>query len=462
MRRATIASSITAAAGLALTALVVLLPNLHFAYPAPGLHVAIETSAALIALLTAYLVYGRFLRSRQLPDLLLSCALIVLALTNLGFAAIPAAVSEGGSSGALAWAAITDRLLGALLLAAAAFAPPWRMHGSRSGPAAVAASIGVALLVALVIAAPSQASPASLAPTSSPDAAGGVALGGNWGLAAVQVVGMALFAAAAMGYSRRADRRGDGFTAWLAVAATLAALSRLNYFLYPSLYAKWVYIGDGFRLAFYVVMLFGAGWEIQRYWQSLSQVAALDERRRIARDLHDGLAQELAYIGRHAQRLDRDDVIAQRIAAAGARALAEARRAIVALAPPDDERFETAFTRATGEVAERLGVELELQLSVARPLSPEQREALTRVACEAIANAASHGRASRVRVELEGERPIRLCIHDDGGGFSPADATRRDGHGYGLRSMQERVAALGGELRIDAAPGRGTSIEARL
>src|SRR5919106_6906872 len=99
MLRPTVASVVAAAIAAAVaTALVVFVPVLHFAYRQHELHVGLETAAALIGLLGSYLLFGRFRRRRRLDDLVLFIALALFALTNLLFAAIPAMVTDFGSS----------------------------------------------------------------------------------------------------------------------------------------------------------------------------------------------------------------------------------------------------------------------------------------------------------------------------------------------------------------------------
>jgi signal transduction histidine kinase len=279
---------------------------------------------------------------------------------------------------------------------------------------------------------------------------------------AAQLVAMVLFVIAAIGFSLKSKRTGDGLMRWLAVGAVIAAFSRLNYFLYPSLYTEWVYTGDFFRLAFYVAILAAAAREISSYWKRVSEVAVLEERRRIARDLHDGLAQELAYIGRNLHRLDEHDRTVVRIKASADRALAESRRAIAALTRPLDAPLESVLADAAFETAEREGTSVALDLSPGIGVEFERREALIRIACEAIANAARHGGAEVVRVELSNGQGVRLRITDNGVGFDPDTLGERPRRGFGLVSMRERALALGGQFHVTSAPGRGTTVEVML
>jgi signal transduction histidine kinase len=271
----------------------------------------------------------------------------------------------------------------------------------------------------------------------------------------------AALAAAAVGFARSAahgDR--DPLLTWLAVAATVGAFGRLHYFLFPPVQADWVYTGTVFRLAFYLVLLVGAAIEIERYWRGLAAAAVLEERRRIARDLHDGVAQELAYIDRVSRRLHGGGEAPRQIAAAAARGLADSRRAIAALTRPLDEPLEDVLAQATEDVAARTGLDVEFDLAPGIELDPQRREALIRIACEAVTNAAVHGHAHGVRVELTNGRGVRLRVVDDGVGFDPGDGATR--LGFGLVSMQERAESIGAAFRLDAAPGRGTAVEVDL
>ncbi len=219
-----------------------------------------------------------------------------------------------------------------------------------------------------------------------------------------------------------------------------------------------LYTGDVFRFTFYVALLVGCMREIWSYWTALSEAAVLEDRRRIARDLHDGVAQELAYISRNldsiAAEADADAV--ERLRLAVDRAQLESRRAIHALAPPRNQAVELALAEAAVEIAERFRVELELDLVPGVRLSPTRAEALVRIACEALTNAARHSGASRVTLCLERDGSlIRLRVADRGCGF---DTTVPAG-GFGLISMRERARTVGGELRICSTPGRGSEVE---
>lgn len=253
------------------TALLALLPGLRFAYREAEVDVGFETAAALVGLLAAYLLLGRFDRRRRLDDLALFCALALFALTNLLFAAVPAVASDPWSAKVSTWAAVFGRLLGALALALAAFVPPTRLHVSRrvrvlalSLPVLAVAT--TAVIVSLLL----PTLPTGIEPELSPEASVRPRLIGHPAILGMQLVGAALFAAAALGFARRAARERDAFVSSLAIASVFASFARVNYFLYPSLYTEWVYTGDAFRLLFYGFVLAAALREISSYWKSAS------------------------------------------------------------------------------------------------------------------------------------------------------------------------------------------------
>jgi signal transduction histidine kinase len=269
------------------------------------------------------------------------------------------------------------------------------------------------------------------------------------------------FAGAAIGLIRRRDAINDPMLGWFAAAAIAATFARLDFFLYPSLYTEWVYVSDIMRLLSYLLLLVGAAHEISSYWQRMSESAVLEERRRMARDLHDGLAQELAYISRVARGpLDNPARLSQ-IQASADRALDESRRAIAALTRPLDEPLHVVLTQAVEEVAARSGaralIEFDVQADMA--LDRERGDALVRVTCEAVSNAARHGQAATIRIELRDSGRTELVVRDDGVGFDPTNLEKNGARGFGIEGMRERIEVLGGTFRIASQRGLGTSVE---
>ncbi|MFI6738569.1 sensor histidine kinase [Nonomuraea sp. NPDC050451] len=204
-----------------------------------------------------------------------------------------------------------------------------------------------------------------------------------------------------------------------------------------------------------------------------------DERQRMAREIHDTLAQGLTGIVsqlRAAEHAGDEPAAWRRHVAAATRlareSLSEARRSVHALRP---EPLRSAMlSEALAGVAERWSALHEIPVQVtttgtARPIRPEAEAALLRIAQEALANVAKHARATRVGVTLSYlEHEAALDVRDDGGGFDPAglDAAaigpRADQGGFGLIAMRQRIESLSGTLQVESEPGAGTGISARV
>jgi signal transduction histidine kinase len=195
----------------------------------------------------------------------------------------------------------------------------------------------------------------------------------------------------------------------------------------------------------------------------LSTAAVLDERHRIARDIHDGIAQDLAFILQQGRRLAAQPEappVMRHIVLAASRAIDEARHVMAALERSGGEPLISALRITALEVAGREGGSVEMDVDEAVAMPPRTQEVLLRVLREAIINAMRHGGAKLVRIELREDPNVCLVITDDGKGFD-VDVGAEAG-GLGLRSMASRVAELGGVVRIDSTPGSGTRVEVRL
>src|SRR5437588_2432966 len=197
------------------------------------------------------------------------------------------------------------------------------------------------------------------------------------------------------------------------------------------------------------------------------------ERRRIARDLHDGVVQSLAGVSYSlaaaADRLDggRDGAAvgdALRQAAADTRrSMRELRSLIVEIAPPN--LYEEGLDSAVGELVAPLaaeGVETSVDIDDAAAPSAGTQTLLYRVAQEAVRNVAAHANATRVSVSLTRQNgSARLVVADNGQGFSPdrLEQRREEGH-LGLTLLTGLVAEAGGHLVVASTPGEGTRLEA--
>ena len=190
-----------------------------------------------------------------------------------------------------------------------------------------------------------------------------------------------------------------------------------------------------------------------------------DERRRLARELHDETGQALTSILLGLKSLeDLDDVAAlgQGVAALRERVVAtlqDVRRLAVELRPAalDDFGLEAALERLTAGFAEQTGLKVELESRLQDDRLPEEVETvLYRIVQEALTNIVKHAQASRVSIVIT-QKPgaVGAVIEDDGRGFDPGQSV--DG-GIGLIGMRERVALLDGSMTIEAAPGKGTTL----
>jgi signal transduction histidine kinase len=433
-----------------------LLPLESVAYHSVTLHVAIETAATFIALLCATLLLGRYLREPTNCYLVLTGALLLLGLTNLFFAVIPWII-EDELGGFGTWAPVAGRMIGAAGLAVGAWIEGVEIRNPRRTAGHMLAVVaGTLLLIGLLVAALAPHLPVGMDPNLPPNPTG-PELVGSPGLLVCQVISALVYTVAAFGFASRAERTGDELMTWFAAASIAAAFSRLNYFLFPSANSEWVYTGDILRLLFYALILVGALREIARYQAQLAEIAVDRARRRIARDLHDGLAQELSFIINQARRLSTsDDDPPAHIAGAGARALDESRQAIAALARPAGASLDESVSQAAEEVAGREGVALELDLAPGLQAPDAVHDALMRIVREALTNAIRHGRASSVTITLARDRDLRLTVEDDGRGLA---AGASDGGGFGLISMRERAEALGGTVALSDRGERGARLE---
>jgi signal transduction histidine kinase len=434
------------------TLLFALAPALRFAWEAPEMRVALETACALIALLASYLVLGRFLRARHVDSLVLAASLGVLSCASLiaaGLLVFPP--SENGR-----FIVATATAIGALMLAASAFAPQRTLRrGRRDALTLVAATTLLVVvvgggLVALDLVFP----PGSLELVHDGKHAH---LESHVALLVAGTIAMLAFVVAAVAFARRQRIESDSFFGFLAVGAMLGAIAQLDYILFASADGDLVRVGDVFRALFYAVLLVGAAREIGEYWRRLAQTAVLEERRRIARDLHDGVTQELLYIARRATRLAASgDEKAREIQASAERAIGDSRRAIAALTRPLDQPLDEVLTEAVEEVAARYDVQLDLAFDPAVSVDADAREALVRIACEAVSNAARHGHASVVRLWLSNGNGVHFGVADDGSGFDPDMPSSSR---FGIAIMRERAQAAGGSFRLRSEPGRGTELE---
>lgn len=410
-------------------------------YQSPSVHLVLETVNACVALLLAFLVYGRFRRTETWQDLLLLQGLVVLGTAN---ALLSITLMKNEPVGPLGtWLPPCLRIAGTLLIALSALVPDrlTRHRGWRHW--ALAPAVAGMLLVAALLYVRKDSLPDAASPTSS-------------ALLIPQLLTLACFAVAAVAFTLQARSRDDVLLRWLGPACAVGAVARLNYLFFPPSTADWLYSGDVLRTASYVLLLIAAGREISRHWALQAEAAVAEDRRRLAREMHDGVLQELGFIRSEISTFDGPKV--DRILGASDRALDEARQLLEALGRSDDEPLGLVLHRAVEQLSQRYGVTLDLELDESIVVDRPQRHALVRIAREAVLNSVRHGGVDRVRVELSRDAEgNRLRISDDGPGFDPA----RPQTGFGLISMRERAEALPGTFVLTTQPDEGTTVVVR-
>ncbi len=200
-------------------------------------------------------------------------------------------------------------------------------------------------------------------------------------------------------------------------------------------------------------------------------LAMIEERNRLARDLHDSVSQELfslSMLAAAARRtLDRQPTLAAQqldeIQTMAQRALQETRSLIFALRPAalGDRGLAPALRDLAVAAHDRQGLAIDLHIEGERRLPLEHEQALFRIAQEALANVARHSGVRAARIALEySDEDVTLMVADAGRGFD-THAAPTDGS-LGLHSMRERAAALGGRLELHSAPGQGTTLNVSL
>lgn len=205
-------------------------------------------------------------------------------------------------------------------------------------------------------------------------------------------------------------------------------------------------------------------------------LATLQERERLARELHDSTGQVLGYVTMQAQaiskllgdgRAARAEIQLARLAAAAAEAHADIRESILSLKAGSGSSvdFPCALKEYIAAYSDNYGLHAELALQEdlsAADFTPDTSVQLLRVVGEALANARKHSNADRVQVSLAREdQHVRIIIADDGYGFDTSQVASGKNH-FGLAFMRERMVQVGGDMAIDSRLGRGTRVALRV
>ena len=470
------------------------IPVFYLAILEPELDLILNTTTMMATGLVAVLAWIRFREVGQ-PDSLLQTSgflvwFVVAALAG-SLLILDQSVAAGFTRGAPGQAPLYlwtfGRIVGGVLLLLGAMAGlrDWRPPPFRRALAITFVPAIVVLLAGLIFIAARQRLPdlipdsalallASAGPRLDPSLA-------NSPLFALQMVVAVLFFAGAAGYARlyeNRDRRRP-YSRWLAIGLIIGAFSEIRFAVFPGVYEGLLTTADLFRLTFDLLVLVGIATGVRHDLAALREAnvtlvdlrasdahrIALEERARLAREVHDGLVQDL-WLARLTQGrlIQMPDVageareIVDRVDRILEDALAEARQAVVALQPQSDDSFGALLGRIVEDYGDRFGLEIEY-ISDEDPvrLPGHVQAEVLRICREALNNARKHADASLVRIRLERDDSVlRLSIRDNGQGFDMNSDNHRAG--FGLRSMQERAEVIGGRLNIESAPMEGTRV----
>jgi signal transduction histidine kinase len=406
----------------------------------------LDTVVALAAVLVAVLAGIRFSVDGRRLDLLLCAGFSLAAGSTFCFGIAPVL---GGQPlhRTEQWTWIWGRVLAALLIATAAFAR--RRTAARRKELIELMMLVPALLLLLWIFADSLGY--ALPSLTTSDHVQPRLL---TAMLAVRALASLL---AVVGFGLRYRARGNDLDRWLALGATLFLFADLNYVFTPLVSNRVVSTGDFLRLLAYAVLLVGV-WRAIRFAEFGRAVA--EERARVAREIHDGLAQYLFAVSTHATMLengaDPKTAIPQ-LKQAAAAAQQEARFAILALSSASGTApFDAALRRYIDFLTADGQLEVDLEIDENVQLAPDEQIEVFRIVQEGLANARKHAgaRHADVRICLRGDERV-VSVVDDGSGFDDEMVAS----GQGLRNMKARSASIGGGFRLRSEPGRGTALE---
>jgi signal transduction histidine kinase len=477
----------------AFTILVLAAPTVAPAIVSDRLDLAIVASASLVAGAVAGLEWARGRVAGDGAALLRGSAFAVLAALNLLTLAVLLLEADAAVGGSLEApgqlpliAGILARATCALLLVFSGL-PRVRDLAGRAVPAVLLVAPAAAVTLVIIAAGlfqdrlPSIVEPAALARLARDPVPVLPA-----GAAPILVLAQAAIAIAFLAASVLAHRRfvGSGRLgeALLAAGLIVAAFSQVHAAMHPGTYAGLTTTGDLLRLGFYAVLLAGivvdrrddlrelraANVEVRRLADAELATAALEERARLAREIHDGLAQDLWYAKLKQSRLAQlghlegeSAQLSAEVESAIDAALAEARHAVTAMREGSGSgSLIDVLGRQVEDYADRFAIRTDFSHDGAHvEVGPRAEAEILRIVQEALTNARRHADATVVRVKLgEEDGVLHIVVSDNGRGFRPTEVAA----GFGLDSMRQRARLIGAELLVDSEPSNGTRVELRV
>jgi signal transduction histidine kinase len=454
-----------------ITAIVVLVPQLPVAVYEPRLSMAVGcvTSAISLALLQLGLLRYRVLR--QPIDLHTGLAFGVLAISNLYDALAPVAGVNATRLDNGAYFLVLTHASAAILFLSALAGVRKEGYGASAArcrwmgmTVAVTCSLfGTAILFSQGLTLPVVLDASARDVIASGIPIDDILRGQEPIIVLANVAISAALLASAIGYTIRCARVSDAHLAALAAALIFIFFAQLQAIAFPYLPTGYVAMGEMFGLVACGLLLSSVLW---RTADDFSRVAVCDERVRISREIHDGLAQQLAALGLRLSRVMEtpgqrscDLQIAQRILAS---ASMEARQVIGALRSEllPWNALKQALEAAVADLSATYDLEASLCVGPSDVHVDVQLQAdILRILQEAFSNAARHSHAKHLAAMLEPHATaVMLIVRDDGEGFDPREIQV----GVGLRSMMERAERRQGCLEINSVPDGGTRVSAWL
>jgi signal transduction histidine kinase len=431
-------------------ALFVAYPSARTSWDLPAARLVLDTAVALAALLVSVLAGVRFSVEGRRLDLFLCSGFAVLACSTLVFGIAP--VLGGQPLGRIeGWARLGGRLLGWSLIAYA----PWargRLNDRRR--AALNALLGFGLLLLAVWLACAWLGSRLPALSWAPGDVSPLPL------TSVLAIQALLSLLALVGFGHRFEVRGEDLDRWLALAATLTLFSELHSVFTPAVSSSMVSQGDFLRLLSYALLVVGV-------WRAIRSAefgrAVADERARLAREIHDGLAQYLFALSTHASMLENGAAIEEilpKLKQAAAAAQQEARFAVLALSSAGGAApFDAAISRYVEFLTADGALAVDLEIDPGIRLAPDEQIEVFRIVQEGLGNVRKHANARTATVRIgdrSGQRYVSVV--DDGDGFDgevlPA--------GQGLKNIRARAEAIEGGVSLRTRPGGGTALEVLL